>query len=269
MQRTARLAILGIALFAGLLAAYLVSAPTPPKTITVTEQAPAPVRDTVDVLIATGELPVGTIVKAEQMDWRPWPANSQSQHLIRRAEKPNAKTDLANAIVRVGFLEGEPIRTDKLIKPDGSSGFMSAILPTGMRAMAVTIDSRGTNSAGGFILPNDRVDVIRTYRNEMASKAAQMDVYETETILSNIRVLAIGQKVEENGEGQRVITGETATLELDAPQVETVALAQRQGTLTLALRSMVDRQEPPSAQVREKDNALTIVRFGVSNQPGK
>lgn len=269
MQRTARLAILGIALFAGLLAAFLVSrtrAPEAPVIVQAPQPAPA---NTVDVLVAVGDLAIGTVVKPEQVDWRAWPASSQSPHLIRRSEKPDAKVEAVNAIVRVGLLDGEPIRADKLIKPDGSSGFMSAILPSGMRALAVSIERSGSSNAGGFILPNDRVDVIRTSRNEAASKAAQVDVFESETILNNVRVLAIGQKVEEGADGQKYITGDTATLELDAQQVEIVALSQKQGTITLALRSMVDRQEAPTSQPREKDSALTIVRFGVSNQPGK
>ncbi|WP_342359821.1 Flp pilus assembly protein CpaB [Terrarubrum flagellatum] len=268
MQRTARLAILGIALFAGLIAAFLVSrSPAPEKPVVVAAPPPA-AANTVDVLVAAADLPVGSIAKAEQLEWRAWPAESKSPHLIRRSEKPDAKTEFANSIVRVAMLDGEPIRAEKLIKPNGAPGFMSAILPTGMRALAVSIDNRGSTSAGGFILPNDRVDVLRTSRNEAASKATGTEAYETETILTNIRVLAIGQKVEESADGQKYVTGETATLELDAKQTEVVALAQKQGTISLALRSMVDRQEQPSAGP-ERENNLSIVRYGVSNQAGR
>ncbi|MBN9061037.1 MAG: Flp pilus assembly protein CpaB [Rhizobiales bacterium 65-9] len=269
MKRTARLAILGIALFAGLLAAFLVSRQPAPQAPVIV-QAPQPaVSNTVDVLIAAGDLAVGTVLKPEQVAWSAWPASSQSPHLIRKSDKPNAKEEVVNAIVRVGMLDGEPIRADKLIKPDGSSGFMSAILPSGMRALAVSIDRTGSSNAGGFILPNDRVDVIRTARNESASKAVGTDVFDSETILTNIRVLAIGQKVEEGADGQKYITGDTATLELDAKQVEILSLAQKQGTISLALRSLVDRQEASTSQPREKDGDLTIVRFGVSNQTGR
>lgn len=269
MQRTARLAILGIALFAGLLAAFLVSRTPTPEKPAVVQAPPAPAPSTVDVLVAVGDLPVGSIVKPEHLAWRAWPLESQSPFLIRKADKPNAASENVNSIVRVGMLDGEPIRAEKLIKPDGSSGFMSAILPTGMRALAVSIDRTGSTNAGGFILPNDRVDVIRTRRNEAASKAVSTDVLESETILSNIRVLAIGQKVEEGTDGQKYVTGDTATLELDARQVEVMALAQKQGTISLALRSMVDRREVAESQPNEREGALTVVRFGVSNQPGK
>ena len=82
-------------------------------------------------------------------------------------------------------LNGEPIRRERLIKTDGT-GFMSAILPSGMRAVAISIDTRGASSAGGFVLPNDRVDVIRTWRDEESSKAQGVDVNLSETILHNI-----------------------------------------------------------------------------------
>jgi pilus assembly protein CpaB len=269
MKRTARLVILGIALVAGLLAAFLVSRSPPAPAPIVELQAPPPPSNSVEVLTAVGDLPIGSVLKPEHIDWRKWPADSTSPHLIKRSERPDAKNELVRSIVRIAFLDGEPIRPDKLIKPDGSSGFMSAILPGGMRALAVTIDNRGANSAGGFILPNDRVDVVRTFRNEAASKQASMEVFETETILSNIRVLAIGQKVEEGTDGHKYVTAETATLELDAQQVEVVALAQKQGSITLALRSMVDRSETPGSQPREGGNGVSIVRFGVSSQAGK
>jgi pilus assembly protein CpaB len=266
MLKTARLVTLGIALLAGLIAAYLVSG-SGEQQVAATAPERGPSAPTIDVLLATGELQVGTLITAQNIDWRPWPADSPSQHLIRKSDKPGAKEEFLNYIVRVGLLDGEPVRVEKLIKADGS-GFMSAILPAGMRAMAVTIDSRGSNSAGGFILPNDRVDVIRTFRNDGASKATNQEVFDTETILSNIRVLAIGQKIQEGNNGERYVTAETATLELDPLQVETVAFAQRSGTIALALRSMVDRKEPPGV-AREKEAALTIVRFGVANQSSK
>ena len=264
MKRTARLAILGIALIAGLLAAFLVARSPGPQAPVVQASAPSP--DSVDVLVAAGDLAVGTTLRAENVAWRGWPANSKSPHLILRSAQPNARDEFNNAIVRIAFLDGEPMRSDKVIKPNGPAGFMSAILPTGMRAVAISIDSAGVKSAGGFILPNDRVDIIRTTRNEDSSKSG-VDAYDSQTILTNVRVLAIGQEVTENPESRAVTGKASVTLELDAMQTETIALAQKQGELTLALRSMVDRQEPPGAQL--KDGAMTIVRFGVSTQSGK
>jgi hypothetical protein len=102
-------------------------------------------------------------------------------------------------MTRVSFLRGEPMRRDKLVK-GGAGGFMSAILPAGMRAVAIKIDNGGDSEAGGFILPNDRVDVVRVYRDDEATKARGAEVMGSQTILANVRILAIGQNVqEENG----------------------------------------------------------------------
>lgn len=168
--------------------------------------------------------------------------------------------------MRSSFLSGEPIRREKLIKANGS-GFLSAILPSGKRAVAIAIDARGSNTAGGFILPNDRVDVLRTARDEDASRAGTGDVQTAETILTNIRVLAVGQTVQERN-GERVVTGDTATLELTPAQAEAVTLAQKVGQLSLTLRSLADAGQvaPDAPETRQTEGGLTIVRYGVTKQ---
>ena len=162
-----------------------------------------------------------------------------------------------------------PIRREKLIRADGS-GFMSAILPSGMRAVAITIDTRGANSAGGFILPNDRVDVVRTFRQEGKPGAAGGDNYATETLIGDVRVLAIGQNVQEKN-GQPVVVGSNATLELDPQQAETIINAQRTGQLSLVLRSVLDaRQAATAAPTQAAAHGLSVVRYGtVSEDTGR
>jgi pilus assembly protein CpaB len=96
---------------------------------------------------------------------------------------------------------------------------MAAILPSGMRAISVEISPE--TGAGGFILPNDHVDVILSRRDRLAEKSAGVEVHTSEVILSNVRVLAIDQTVEEKN-GQRVVVGKTATLELAPRQAETL-----------------------------------------------
>jgi pilus assembly protein CpaB len=142
---------------------------------------------------------------------------------------------------------------------------MSTMLTSGMRAVAINIDSQGATTAGGFILPNDRVDVVRTYRDDEATKSTGSDVVVTQTILTNIRVLAIGQNVQ-NKNGEAVVVGSNATLELDSKQAELIILAQRTGQLSLLLRAMVDSNKSNEAVAESEDPALTIVRFGVSSQ---
>jgi pilus assembly protein CpaB len=132
-----------------------------------------------------------------------------------------------------------------------------------MRAVSTEISAE--TGAGGFILPNDHVDVLLSRRDKEAEKAAGVDVHVSETILSNIRVLAIDQNVEEKN-GQRVVVGRTATLELAPNQAETLGRARQMGTLSLALRSIVDFD---SKEVAVDGNAnrrggINVVRFGVS-----
>jgi len=264
-MKPARLAVLGIALASGAAAMFLLSGRSePPPAPVVVEKASV---NTVDVLVAAADLPMGQRMQAADLRWQAWPADAVPVGLVTKAEAPAAVEETAGSIARYPFLSGEPIRREKLIKADGS-GFMSAILPSGMRAVAISIDTRGATSAGGFVLPNDRVDIIRTFRDDEASRAGGADVHMAETILSNIRVLAIGQTVQERN-GEKVVTGETATLELTPAQAEVVTLAQKIGQLSLALRSLADAGQTQEAPREERDSALTVVRYGVAKQTPK
>ena len=165
-------------------------------------------------------------------------------------------------VARAPFIAGEPIREAKLVKVKGS-GFMAAILPSGMRAVSIGVSPE--SAAAGFILPNDHVDVVLTRRDREAEKAAGIEVHTSETILADIRVLAIDQQLEEKN-GQKVVVGKTATLELTPGQVEVVTLARQTGTLSLALRSITDAGKATikSEDDKGKRDAVNVVRFGVS-----
>ena len=135
---------------------------------------------------------------------------------------------------------------------------MAAILPQGMRAISTEISPE--TGAGGFILPNDHVDVILSRRDKEAEKAAGVEVHTSEIILSNVRVLAIDQTVEEKN-GQRVVVGKTATLELAPHQAEALARAKIMGTLSLALRSIVDFDAAENQQRRQRRTAAASMWF--------
>src|SRR5690554_1876871 len=113
MQRTARLAVLGIALVAGLAAAFLVARTPPPPEPVVEAPAPRIVENAVEVLTAASDLEIGSVVRPENLAWRKWPADSGSPHLIRRDANPRALEELVNSIVRVSMIDGEPIRPEK------------------------------------------------------------------------------------------------------------------------------------------------------------
>ncbi len=256
-MKIARLAVLGVALAAGGTAAWLASGPGP---VEPTAGLPQQV-NTEEVLVAVKDLPLGSLLADTDITWQPWPKDAVSKGMIRKLDGGNPIEEVKGSVNRGNIFEGEPIRREKLVKGP-NSGFLSAILPTGYRAVAINIDAQGGTTAGGFILPNDRVDVIRTYRDQDQSKVSGMDVYTSETILSNVRVLAIGQNVQEKN-GERVVTGANATLELDPKQAEIIVLAQRIGQLSLTLRSMVDANR--TEQVGHDDReGITVVRYGVA-----
>jgi pilus assembly protein CpaB len=253
----ARIIILVIALVAGLGAALLAARPSKtPAPVATIEAAP-----TVPVLVAASDIPVGNTVAAADLRWLDWPLASVPTGIIRKDETPDAETEITGQVARFAILGAEPIRREKLIRTDGT-GFLSAVLPSGMRAVAISTDSRGANTAGGFILPNDRVDVVSSWRNESGGGEGHI----SETILRNIRVLAIGQNVQERN-GEKVVVGETATLEIEPGQVELLVQAQKTGTLSLALRSLKDAGEAQSPA--PADNSMTLVRYGVTSKSVK
>ena len=185
--------------------------------------------------------------------------------MITKKDAGDATQGIWGSMVHSAFIRGEPIRRDKLVKA-GSGGFLSAVLPSGMRAVAIKIDNSGDTTAGGFILPNDRVDVVDLARDEEATKARGVEVVNARTILANVRVLAIGQNIEEQN-GKKVVTGANATLELDPDQANLVILAQRGGNanLHLVLRSLADSSGPTrTVEAGSGSKSLTLVRFGAA-----
>src|SRR5580692_5241543 len=183
-MNTARIVVLAIAIGAGGIAAYLASG----SDNKAAPAAPVVQLQTVDVLVAKSDIGLGQTVKPEDMQWQTWPAATASNNFIRRAERPDATSQIAGSIARSPCIAGEPIREPKLVKANGS-GFMAAILPGGMRAVSTEISPE--TGAGGFILPNDRVDVILIRREKNPDPRASGDIVVPEIILSNIRVLAI------------------------------------------------------------------------------
>jgi pilus assembly protein CpaB len=255
-MKPARIIVLVVALGAGGVAAMLAGGGDPKPT----EPAPVAKIDMADVLVAKTDITIGQVVTPAELQWQEWPASAARPTFIRKSAMPDGLEKFNGAIARQPFVAGEPINEAKLVKAQGS-GFMAAILPSGMRAISTEISAE--TGAGGFILPNDRVDVILTRRE----KDDKGDHFVSETILTNIRVLAIDQTIAEKN-GQKVVVGKTTTLELTPGQAETLALSRAQGTMSLALRSLVDarRATPDESNTDEPKNrrGINTVRFGVS-----
>lgn len=243
-----RFVILGVAVLAaggaGYLAMNMMSAP-PANEPVVVQSAPAVKLD--KVLVANKLLNTGTTIDG-QLRWQEWPVDALAPEFITESERPQALEELQGSVVRSTIAQGEPIRPIKLLGPDQS--FMSSILPSGKRAVATQIAA--DTSAGGFILPDDYVDVIMTTRPPDRNGS-----YVTETILENIRVLAIDQTIREDEQGRLVQVGQTATLELTPKQAEIITVAQQMADrLTLALRSVQD-VDPDGKTTKSADHLLS------------
>ncbi len=267
---TTRIAILGLAIGAAVLAAFLAKGflgePQPQQVVKVDRT------EIVEILVAAKDVKAGGLLDRSTVRWQKWPKNVVRKGMISRKTKPDGMKKFESARARTSIYQGEPLNERKVVFP-GESGFMAAILPKGMRAIAVRVSVE--TGAGGFILPNDRVDVLLT-RKLSSSGSANRTI--TDTVLSNVRVLAIDQSFAITEKGEKISDDKinTATLELDPRQSEVVALAETTGQLTLALRSMADNgssemgDDGPRLSKRYAKGAsggeITIFRYGIQRQ---
>ena len=231
----ARILILGLALgsagLAGMLAKGVIGK-KPDKELVEVNKVPM-----VQVLVAARDLALGERLGDSTINWRDWPKSNVGESMITKDSKPEALENLKLARARLPIIAGEPIVDRKLVLPN-ERGFMSAILPQGMRAISVTISER--SAVSGFILPNDRVDVILTRKIDGPNGSGK--IVRSETVLTNVRVLAINQtfRQEPTEDKVTVTEGKTALLELDPVQSEVVTMVESAGELSLALRSIAE-----------------------------
>lgn len=257
-MKPARILLIVVALVAGGLAAFLATrggdAPTP-QTVEVTQIQPEP---RTQVLVATRAVGLGQRLTAGDVGWQDWPQGAVRGEYITSEQVPDAPAQVAGAVARFEFFPGEPIREAKLVRSD--QGYLSAVITEGMRAVSIPVTPE--SASGGYIVPNDRVDVVLTRSGSSYS----------ETILANVRVLAIGKRLGEVGTtastadpqepSSQVFDGnQVATLELTPTQAETILNATSAGRLALVLRSVVDFAETPSAQ-QGRTQAVRLIRYG-------
>jgi pilus assembly protein CpaB len=263
-MKAARLVVLGVALAAGGVAAYLASGSRKPAE--APKAPPVAQLQTVDVLVAKADLTRGQMIGPHDVGWQSWPAASANDRFIKKPARPDAVNQFAGAIVRQSLATGQPIYDPMVVFAHGS-GFLAAILPKGMRAVAMEISP--DSAAGGFILPEDHVDILLTRHDKAIERATGVDKLVSETILRNVRVLAVDQNVEEKN-GQKSVIGRTVTVELTPRQAETLAMSRQLGTLSLTLRSLADSpSSTPEDGVERNDRTVAIntIRFGVSSVP--
>lgn len=253
-MNAARIGVLVLALVAAGAAAFLArglvssgdSKQVAPKVV----EAP-----TSEILVASDNIETGGRLTASNMQWQKWPDSAMNPVFITKEKRSQALQSLDGAIARLPIVKGEPIVPDRLVWTKGK-GLMSALLEPGMRAVAIRISPE--TSAGGFILPNDRVDVVLTGRSSGGSRNAVT----AETIMRNVRILAIDQRFNEK-EGGQVAMGKTATLELTPAQAELIAMAQEEGKLMLSLRGIGDKEIAGGDAADEVEGSVVhVVRFG-------
>ncbi|CAN1722647.1 pilus assembly protein CpaB [Hyphomicrobium sp. 1Nfss2.1] len=247
----------GAGLLAFILMRSIVNEPSAPKQVAVQV-------DATEVLVARHDIPLGQVTKATDFRWQTWPKEAVTPSFITEGSGGGMKV-VEGAIARAPLLEGEPVTSQKLIKP-GQGGVLAAILPSGMRAISTKIKEE--TAAGRLILPNDRVDVILTRRER--SPTGQ-DEAVSDTLFQNVRVLAIGQSIGTK-EGTKLSEGNasTATLELNPRQAELLARANSTGEISLALRSVVDGdlkgKGPTAAMNDQRGSTVRVLRYGVPSR---
>lgn len=262
-MRASRIILLLVALLAGGLAAYffVVTTNTPPEQVAT----PGPVQivqeQKAKILVAKAPIGVGERLSELTVEWQDWPELAVRPEYISDKVTPDGLTQVTGAIARFEFFPGEPILQTKLVHSD--QGYLSAVLPKGMRAIPVQVSA--ASASGGYILPNDRVDVVLSHSGAGGSIS--------ETILENVKVLAIGTRLGEAGTtGTKanpedpkadVFADTIAVLELDPMQGETVINSTRLGTLSLVLRSIADYAQTVETDKKNNVNRpIRMIRFG-------
>ncbi|WP_417583959.1 Flp pilus assembly protein CpaB [Pelagibacterium sp.] len=260
-MKPARILLIVVAVVAGGLAAFLATrgnSPRPQDTPTAAVQIEREAR--AQVLVATRAIGLGQRLTEADVGWQDWPEGALRSEYITAGAIPDAPQQVSGSVARFEFFPGEPIREAKLV--NSTQGYLSAVIGQGMRAVSVSVNP--DSASGGYIVPNDRVDVVLTRSGGDYS----------ETILSNIRVLAIGTRLGEvgstggqvdpdNPSSQVFESAEVATLEVTPAQSETILQSGSIGRLALVLRSVVDfAQTTPDSSAGSQ--TVRLVRYGQS-----
>ena len=201
------------------------------------------------ILVAKTDIPTGAFIQKQQLHWQSWPADALSENYL--VQDKHTMDDLLGAVARRGLTAGEPINRKRIVQP-GDRGFLAAVLRPGYRAMAIRVNA--TSGISGLIFPGDRVDLILTMTvvPEGEKKSDDADKMKaSETVLTNVRILAIDQAVDDTNGKPRV--GKNATLEITPKQAEMLAVITELGSLSLALRSLAKDEEELERLVESDD----------------
>lgn len=208
-----------------------------------------PKTQAVFVLVYARDLPRGTLIDETGLRWQEQLATALPAGAITAGEQGSGMpAGLDGKLLRSDVLAGEVVRPETLV--DGAASFMSLTLTPGMRAIGISVTPQ--KLAGGFILPEDRIDLIHTASGDFDGDGKASSF--SQTILENIRVLAVGDKPTSRVTFQTVdeqaaaasatsditMKGETITLEMSDEEAGILFSAQASGQISLALRALED-----------------------------
>jgi pilus assembly protein CpaB len=195
--------------------------------------------DTQPLVVASVALPLGTRLDATNLKVIQWPSNQQVTGMFTRIE------DVTNRAVITPLAANEPVLESKLAPKESGAG-LPATIPEGMRAVSVAVNE--VVGVAGFVTPGTTVDVLVTGRALGGGTAGQGDI--TRTILENVRVLAAGQKIEQDREGKPQ-TVAVITLLVTPDEASQLVMGATDGKIQLALRNTVDtKKSEPKAIVQ-------------------
>lgn len=248
--------------------------PPPPVEKIVEVAAPTAVVDVdyADVLVASMDIQFGERLRAGSFEWQKWPEDAVSGDFIVRDVDPEAAVELSGQVANAVIYSGEPINRRKMVDT-GEQSLMAALISPGMRAVSQRINV--SNSAGGFIQPGDRVDIVHTtevrqpnYGNRAASNTNKRE-YVAGALLENVRVLAIDSNFGSVEGGAANMPGSTATLELSPDDAEILLAAQSMGDITLVLRGISNRRGTVKSSASKKkstDSAQSLMVYRGGDQ---
>jgi pilus assembly protein CpaB len=226
-----------------------------PSSKTVREIIPAE-----RVLVAKKDITGGTVMKKkEHFSWQAWPKSGLRKEFILKGS--GLDKEFEGAILRHDTKSGLPLTADSMYR-GGEKGFVASGLKPGMRAVSVKIDP--VIGVSGFIRAGDRVDIILTTTLTIPDKEITRQLRNStksrkvsETILRNVRVIAINQNAESSAKNQK--KPKLATFEVTEKQAEILANARRMGKLFLVLRSHVAALEKPKPRKYQFTTDLEIM----------
>lgn len=245
---------------------------------------PPPKAQVLQVLVAQKNLGPGTFLKRSDLRWQAWPEGTLLP--VYAVKGKRRQKDFEGSVVRTAIVEGQPVTDDNVVKV-GDRGFLAAVLTPGLRAVSFPITA--ASGIAGLVFPGDRVDLILSHKIKRASGSSRKVRIRiaSETVLTNVRVLAIDQRTDDKkAKGRRSAVGKTVTVEVSPKQAEMVAVALNLGKLSLSLRSLgrtdgksemvqknargrsltMDGEVSRLLSVQEAADSITVIRGGKSSK---